>query len=292
VFCVWGKVHILYRIVIYHKPVGESLLLINTDPKLEFEPIRLGKKVELRYIPFSELAIPWNVIRDTAASNKIIDEAVQSRFHFKKNNETKHHKLSKVLKDADLHDLKLSIAQFGLLKPFEVAKMQERIEFFYGNGKYLIIDGQRRYFAIRELLNLPTEDDEEKQRDALITDFQNDFISKAEEQAKQQFERLSVRHFVMIPCLVYPYTTFLQMIRHSIENKRFSEKPSKDDLETAEKMGAEGITDLTFDDLKDLWKMRNLIEQEKKSIERTLKEIKNKRMPVQNEPSTPTIGEN
>jgi uncharacterized protein YutE (UPF0331/DUF86 family) len=266
-------------------------LLINTDANLEFEPIRLGKKVDLKYIPFSELAIPWNAIRDIAASNKVNDKIVQSHFHLRKNNGNKHDRQSKVSKDADLHDLKLSIAHFGLLKPFEVTKMQERIEFFYGKGRYLIIDGQRRYFAIRELLNLPTEDDEKKQRDALITSFQNDFISKAEEQAKQQFERLSIRHFVMIPCLVYPYTTFLQMIRHSIENKRFGEKPSKDDLEIAEKMCEEGISDLTFDDLKDLWKMRNLIEQEKKSIERTLKEIKNRRMIVQNEPSTSSKGE-
>ena len=266
-------------------------MLINTDPNLEFEPIKLGKKLALRYLPFSELAIPWNVVRDTAASNEHNDEIVQSLFHLKKNNDTKHRKLSKIIKDADLHDLKLSIAQFGLLKPFEVAKMQERIEFFYGNGRYLIIDGQRRYFAIRELLNLPTEDDEKKQRDALITSFQNDFISKAEEQAKQRFERLSIRHFVMIPCLVYPYTTFLQMIRHSLEDKRFSEKPSKDNLEIAEKMCEEGIGDLAFDDLKDLWKVRNLIEQERKSIERTLQEIKNRKMSVQNEPSSPSTGE-
>jgi uncharacterized protein YutE (UPF0331/DUF86 family) len=266
-------------------------LLINTDPNLEFEPIRLGKKIELRYIPFSELAIRSNVVRETAASNKNSDEIVQSRFHLKRNNDTKHNKLSKVLKDTDLHDLKRSIAQFGLLKPLEVARMQERIEFFYGKGRYLVIDGQRRYFAIRELLNLPTEDDEKKQRDALITSFQNDFISKAEEQAKQQFERLSIRHFVMIPCLVYPYTTFLQMIRHSIEDKRFGEKPPKDDLEIAEKMCEEGISDLAFDDLKDLWKMRNLIEQEKESIERTLQEIKNRRMAMQNEPSTSNTGE-
>jgi len=250
-------------------------LLTNPDSNLEFEPIKLGKKIELRYVPFSELAIPWNVVLDSAASNKNNNGVAQSRFHLKRKNSTEHGKATKVLKDSDLHDLKLSIAKYGLLKPFEVAKMQERIKFFYGKGKYLVIDGQRRYFAIKELLDLPTEVDEKKQQDNLNTSFQHDIIWKAEEQAKKQFERLSIRHYVMIPCLVYPYTTFLQMIRQSIENKRFSEKPSKEDIELAEKMCDEGINDLTSDDLKDMWKMRNLIEQEKESIEKTLKEIRN-----------------
>ncbi len=250
-------------------------MLTKTDINLKFEPVKLGKKIELRYIPFSELAIPWNVVLDTATSNKKNNKIAPSRFHLKRKNGTEHGKASKVLKDSDLHDLKLSIAKYGLLKPFEVAKMQERIKFFYGKGRYLVIDGQRRYFAIRELLNLPTEVDEKKQQNNLNTSFQHDFIWKAEEQAKQQFERLSIRHYVMIPCLVYPYTTFLQMIRHSIEDKRFSEKPPKEDLDLAEKMCDEGINDLSSDDLKDLWKMRNLIEQEKESIEKTLQEIKN-----------------
>jgi uridine kinase len=41
-------------------------------------------------------------------------------------------------------------------------------------------------------------------------------------------------------------------------------------------MGAEGINDLKSDDLRALWKMRRRIEEEKKSIEKTLQEIKNR----------------
>lgn len=251
-------------------------LLINTDINLKFEPVTLGKKIELRYIPFSELAIPWNVCLDTATSKQDNNDAKQSRFRAKKKIDTGHAKVSRILKNADFNALKRSIAQFGLLKPFEVAELQERLDFFYGKGRYLVIDGQRRYFAIRELLNLPTENDERERRNSLRTNSQHDYIAKAEMQAQEQFERLSIRNYVMIPCLVYPYTTLLQMIRHSIEDKRFNEKPSKEDLELAERMGAEGINDLKSDDLRALWKMRSRIEEEKKSIEKTLQEIKNR----------------
>ena len=251
-------------------------MLSNADVNLKFEPVRLGKKIDLRYIPFSQLAIPWNVCLDAATFRQDDHDVKQSRFNTKKKIDTVHEKVARILKNSDFSALKRSIAQFGLLEPFEVAEMQERLDFFYAKGRYLVIDGQRRYFAIRELLNLPTEDYERKQRDGLHTNFQHDRIAKAEMQAQEQFERLSIRHYVMIPCLVYPYTTLLQMIRHSIEDKRFSEKPSKDDLELAEKMVAEGINDLNSDDLRELWKIRSRIEEEKKSIEKTLQEIKNR----------------
>jgi len=251
-------------------------LLINTDIYLEFEPVRLGKKIELRYIPFSELAIPWNVCLDAAMSRQENSDIRHPRFCDIKQIDAGSTKASRILKNSDFNALKNSIAQFGLLKPFEVAELQERLEFFYGKGKYLIIDGQRRYFAIRELLKLPTEDNEKKQREGLRTDCQHYYIVKGEMQAQKQFDRLSIRHYVLIPCLVYPYTTLLQMVRHSIEDKRFSEKPSKEDLELAERMGIEGVSDLNSDDLRELWNMRSRIEEEKKSIEKTLQEIRDR----------------
>lgn len=250
-------------------------MLINNDLDLEFKPIKLGKKIELKYIPFSELAIPWNVSFDTATSRQDNCDLKQLHFCTTKQINTGSAKASGILKNADFNALKNSIAQFGLLKAFEVAEMQERLEFFYGKGKYLVIDGQRRYLAIRELLKLPTEDDERKQRDSLRTNCQNDYVVNGEMQAQKQFERLSIREYVLIPCLVYPYTTLLQMIRHSIENKRFSEKPPKETLELAERMSNEGISDLNSDDLRELWKTRSRIEEKKKSIEKTLQEIRN-----------------
>jgi hypothetical protein len=250
-------------------------LRINTNLNLEFKPVKLGKKIELKYIPFSELAIPWNVSLDTTTSRQNNYCIKQSRFRTMKQINNGNARASRTLKSADFNALERSIAQFGLLKPFEVAEMQERLEFFYGKGKYLVIDGQRRYLAIRELLKLPTEDDERKQRDSLRTNCQHDYIVKGEIQAQEQYERLSIRNYVLIPCLVYPYKTLLQMIRHRIEDKRFTEKPSKETVELAERMCIEGVSDLNSDDLRELWKTRSRIEEKKKFIEKTLQEIRN-----------------
>ena len=242
----------------------------------ELKPVKLGKNIELRYIPFSELAIPWNVCLDTAASKQQKPSAQQSRFfHFRQVN-PKNPKASKILKKADLEELARSIAKYGLLKPFEVAEMYERLDFFYGKGKYLVIDGQRRYFAIRELLKLPTENDEGERKESLRTGCDQENVMKGEMQAQQEFDELSIRNYVLIPCIVYPYTTLLQMVRHSIEDKRFSEKPLKQDREFASKMAEEGIRDLVPDDLRELWKTRDEIEEERESIEKTLKEISNR----------------
>jgi len=176
-----------------------------------------------------------------------------------------------------LDALKRSIGQFGLLKPFEVAELPERLDFFYGGkGKYIIIDGQRRYFAIRELLRLPSEHDEIRQKDSLRSNSGLDQVEMVEVQAQERFDRLSVRDFVLVPCLVYPYTTFLQMVRHSNEDKRFSVKPSKDDLALAEIMRKQGVQDLSPEDLTELWETRSRIEEERQAIEKTLQEIRNR----------------
>ncbi len=186
-------------------------------------------------------------------------------------------KASKILKRGDLDALKRSIGQFGLLKPFEVAELPERLDFFYGGkGKYIIIDGQRRYFAIRELLKLPSEHDEMRQKDNLRSDSRLDQVEKVEVQAQEQFDSLSVRDFVLVPCLVYPYTTFLQMVRHSNESKRFYLKPSKDDLALAEEMRRQGFQDLNPEDLTVLWETRRRIEEERQAIEKTLQEVRNR----------------
>jgi ParB-like chromosome segregation protein Spo0J len=243
-------------------------LLTETDHAPELKPIKLGKKIELRYIPFSELAIPWNACFDATKSKPENHKTSQSRLSTFKQSNPNSSKAARTWKNGNLESLKRSIAQYGLLKPFEVAEIQERLDFFYGNGKYLVIDGQRRYFA--------TEDEEKKRKENLRTDSVYDSIVKAEMQAQRQFDKLSVRDYVLIPCLVYPYTTLLQMMRHSIEDKRFSEQPSKEDFQLVEKMSVEGINDLYSDNLTELWNTRPRIEEEKLSIEKTLEEIRDK----------------
>ncbi len=248
--------------------------MIKIDKENEIKSIRLGKKIDLRYIPFSELAIPWNVCLDTTESGQQNQEIRRSRLYRFIESNPKNSKASKILKSSELEHLKHSIARYGLLKPFEVAEMYERLGFFYGKGKYLVIDGQRRYFAVRELLKLPTENDEGKRKQSLWSDSNHEIVAKGETQAQECFNRLDLRDHVLIPCIVYPYTSLLQMVRHSVEDKRFSEKPTKQDYELIEKMADQGISDLKSDDLIELFRVRSEIEEEKASIEETLKEIR------------------
>lgn len=243
---------------------------------MDLKPVKLGKIIEFKYIPFAELAIPWNVCVEAVNPGRDSCTAKESSTSHHRRMTTKGSKVPKTIELSDLDALKYSIGRFGLLKPFEVAELPERLDFFYGDGKYVIIDGQRRYFAIREMLKLPTEHDEMKQKDGLRTNSGHYQINKGEVQAQEQFDRLEIRNYVLIPCLVYPYTTFLQMVRHIIEDKRFSVKPSKDDLELAEKMGAEGVQDLSPEDLSDLWETRSRIEEDRQAIEKTLHEIRDR----------------
>lgn len=251
--------------------------MLTNSSVAELKPVQLGKRIELKYIPFSELAVPWNVVVDTASIKQENDKLSNfnqtngSTFDQIKANGAK---ASRKIRKADIDALKYSIAQFGLLKPFEVAEMQERLDFFYGKAKYLVIDGQRRYFALQDLLKLPTEHDERRQSGNLRTNTDNENVINLELQGQEQLDKLSIRDYVLVPCIVYPYTTLLQMVRHTIEDKRFSEKSPKADYVLVEQMSAQGIVDLHSDDLRELWKTRRRIEDEKQSIEKTLEEIK------------------
>ena len=251
--------------------------MLTNSSVAELKSVQLGKRIDLKYIPFSELAVPWNVVVDTASIKQENDKLNSfnqtngSTFDQIKANGAK---ASRKIRKADIDALKYSIAQFGLLKPFEVAEMQERLDFFYGKAKYLVIDGQRRYFALQELLKLPTEHDERRQRGNLRTNTDNENVINLELQGQEQLDKLSIRDYVLVPCIVYPYTTLLQMVRHTIEDKRFSEKSPKADYVLVEQMSAQGIVDLHSDDLRELWNTRRRIEEEKQSIEKTLEEIK------------------
>jgi hypothetical protein len=64
------------------------------------------------------------------------------------------------------------------------------------------------------------------------------------------------------------------MVRHSVEDRRFSLKPSKEDLELVEKMRREGLEDIGAEDLGRLWETRSRIEEEKLAIGKTLQEIR------------------
>jgi hypothetical protein len=230
--------------------------------------VRLGKRVELLYVPFSELIVPWEVSVDPDVRLRPFVTGVP-----------RNGKAIRDAKLAGLDDLASSIARFGLLKPLDVALVPEqRMDFFYGKGKYLIIDGQRRYLALRQLLKLPLEADERKQINSLRADCGGDLIvQRAEQQAQEQFEKLSVRDYVLVPCLVYPYKTYLQMLRHGAEESRLRAKPSKAFSGVIERMREQGIADVEPDDLMDLWEIRKRIDAEREAIVRTLGQIRNGR---------------
>lgn len=238
------------------------------------KPVQLGKKIELRYIPFSELAIPWEVCVEsyTEPEQGGYSKKLGALIYGKIAPETL--KTLRTMKQDDLDALKTSIGQFGLLNPLEVAELPEELGFFFGRGKYVIIDGQRRYFAIREIVRLPTEEDERKQKESMRTRSGDNHIEKVETQAQQQLDKLNIKDYVLIPCLVYPYKTYLQMVRHSTEANRVSEKSSKIFLEIIENMRNQGILDLSPDDLTNLWETRSTIIEEQQAIEKTLQEIR------------------
>ena len=243
---------------------------------MDLESVKLGKSFELKYIPFSELAIPWNVRVDSNHHESNGAAAKQKRVSTYGTG-PKRSKASKTLKRTDLDALMHSIAQFGLLKPLEVAELPERVDFFYGGkGKYAVIDGQRRYFALRELLRLPSEDEEKDRKEGLRTNSGHDPIERAELQAQEQFDQLSIRNHVLVPCLVYPYTTFLQMMRHSVEDKRFTARVLSDDLKVVEKMRREGVQDIAAEDLGKLWETRSRLDEERAAVEKTLQEIRSR----------------
>ncbi len=245
---------------------------------MALKPIRLGKGMAIQYIPFSQLVIPWDACINSNAESEQDSLSVKQLGILTFGAVTPDSlKALKTVKQEDLDALKASIGQFGLLKPFEVAELPEQLDFFFGKGKYVVMDGQRRYFAIRELLRLPTVQKEQKERDELRSNSGNHYVEKTEIQAQEHLEKLSVRDYVLIPCLVYPYTTYLQMMRHSTEDSKFSGKPSKIFLEMVEQMRQQGISDLIPDDLSDLWETRNAIEEEQRAIEETLQEIRNRK---------------
>jgi hypothetical protein len=238
--------------------------------------VKLGKKMELQHIPFSELVIPWDVCVESNTNpeqnggrNIRQPRALDYRMITPDSLKT-----LRTVKQNNLDTLKTSIGQFGLLKPLEVAELPEHLGFFFGKGKYMVIDGQRRYFAIRELLRLPTEQDERRRKESVRTRPANTQIENAETQAQEQLEKLCIGDYVLIPCLVYPYKTDLQMVRHSTEGNRVSEKSSKIFLGIIEKMRDQGIPDLNPDDLGNLWETRITITEEQQAIEKTLQEIR------------------
>ena len=243
---------------------------------MNLKQVKLGKNLELKHIPFSELIIPNAKYLDSTVQRSNTPHYIQQNVSIDDATSTEKLRAPITLKREDIDILKHSIGRFGLITPFQIAEIPESLVSFYGKAKYFIIDGCKRYLAIGELLKLPTEEDERVQKESLRTHSGHYAIDKAEIQAVEKLANLSIVDYVLIPCLIYPYKTHLQMLRHGIEAKKIDVRPSKADLKLAEKMRQEGSLDLELEDLSQLWETNRQIEKERRAVEKTLQQIRDR----------------
>ena len=241
---------------------------------MNLEKVKLGKNVEYKHIPLSELTLPSEIclasprekngfhLDEPKSSNggTISTESLRKSMNFKRK---------------DLEILKQSIERYGLLAPFQISEVPEDLGFFYDKRKYFILDGRKRYLAIRELL-FPLEEEEILRKNGLCTNSGNAAVEKVEMQVQERFANLSIWNCALVPCLVYPYKTNLESLRHRMEDGRLNVKPSRNDCKLAEEMRKEGILDLEEENLSQFREISIKIEEAKQALEVTLQEIRSK----------------
>lgn len=202
----------------------------------EIQAFKLGKTMELQYIPFIQLINPWRLSYawEGECSSVTSIPLCNSR-------------ALKTIKNSDIDALILSIRQFGLLNPLTVWKIPEEktneLSKRYWRGKfeipkYAIIDGQRRYFAIKRMFRF--KDFEEIERDSERGRMPTVIILTTEKMKKKKEKQLEVpvlEEYILIPCVVYNYESLGECMRHSIEDNKFSVRPSQIYLECAERLG-------------------------------------------------------
>lgn len=189
------------------------------------KPIKLGKRMKLKYIPFSELVSP-RIMVDTMSITAIqtIPKCNSRSIH--------------TIKTQDIEALMISIKKYGLMNPLTVWQISTPETPYENshNGKYAIIDGQRRYFAIKLLFNLHDEMDGINAR--MI------FYTGTDRRPKniRELDNPSTpcdSNKILIPCLIYNYENYNDCLRHSIEDNKFSITPSSIYLDCAERMTEE-----------------------------------------------------
>ena len=170
--------------------------------------MKFGKVMCLKWIPFSELIDPFELLGYKQYTKETVDSinAVNSRPLL-------------TIKTTELKALINSIETFGLLNPLSVIKFEKG---------YGLIDGQRRYFALRKILWRQIE--EYRQANGICK--VDDFTGSTEEY--EVWKKIMLAK-VLIPCIVYGYTTLDEGMRHSIEDNKFSVRPSTIYLDYAER---------------------------------------------------------
>jgi len=218
--------------------------------------------MKLEYIPFIKLINPY-VLANNAWSSSSIDSIPLCNS-----------RALKTIRSDDIKALSLSIKQFGLLNPLLVWKIpKEEIEniknseSFSFRGKfrideYAIIDGQRRYFAIQKMFGLRTANEIEnashRVRTGAITFVLGENGKMKEKNKPKTIIVPILEEHILIPCIVYDYKHLSECIRHSIEDNKFSVRPSQIYLECAERMG-DNLPDMMPKDFRKIIDIRNKI---------------------------------
>ena len=189
---------------------------------------KYGIPIELKWIPFKELVNPERLCFDYYPTSH--SKALETRSFVNS-------RPLSTIKSTTLEALRLSIEKYGLLNPLKVVplegKLKEQIDFLidpnieiYDWEKYVIIDGQRRYFAIRKIICPPKWVIAYQLRQQGMTDPQ-----------EKQIELARIQYYkgVEVLCEVYPYYSINLCVRHSVEDNKFSVRPSREYLDSAER---------------------------------------------------------
>lgn len=188
------------------------------------KPFKLGKQIRLKHVPFSELIEPRLMVS--------LEKYFAHTEYSIKSVPASNSRALDTIKKQDIEALISSITTFGLLNPLLVCKLPRkwkenlRLKRF-SKMRYILIDGQRRYYAIKKIFNLEplvtTED--------LIKRYRYPHYGRLV--IDENIPRLE--DYILLPCIIYPYATLGESRRHSIEDNKFGVRPKNIYLDYAER---------------------------------------------------------
>ena len=174
--------------------------------------MKFGKVMCLKWIPFSELINPFELLEFKEYSKETVDSinCVNSR-------------PLKTIKTTELKALENSIQTYGLLNPLSVMKCDKG---------YVLIDGQRRYFALQKIIMRDFVEYCHAKGITMVNEYTGSYTGDYGEYVSFKKKTLGK---MLIPCIVYGYTTLDEGMRHSVEDNKFGVRPSTIYLDYAER---------------------------------------------------------
>jgi len=203
------------------------------------KPIKLGKPIKLKYVRFSQLISPSKICLTHEFGDIGYDVTKQET---SRTISICNSRPLRTIKRDTLESLKLSIMRFGLLNPLSITeisneKLLEKINRLSEIDReiYAILDGQRRYFAIKELLTNYKWSYHQEYDDYRNVQLMRDW-SKYNDKTIDSIMKFDLRRYILVPCLIYPFESWEECMRYSIEDNKFSVRPSTENLEIAERL--------------------------------------------------------